>query len=125
MVVTKLSSPGPRRYFQSAEARIVHLSFAGRQRHNHPVLVATSEARIGDALTIVRDGDRWQLTDAKGRSLGRFAKNFSPPGNTKFVRGEIAAILRWRKDDSDEAFHHTIKREAWEVVVPELVFEEL
>ena len=104
---------------------MVDLSFAGRQRHNHPVLVATSEARIGDALTLVRDRERWQLTDASGRSLGRMAKSFAPPDNTKFVRGEIAAILRWRKDDSDEVFHHTIRREAWEVVVPELVFEEL
>lgn len=119
------SFPGPRKYFQSAEARMVDLSFAGRQRHNHTVLAATSDARIGDALTLVRDHDRWQLTDTKGRSLGRLAKSFSPPANTKFVRGEIAAILRWRKDDSDEAFHYTIKRETWEVVVPELVFEEL
>ena len=119
------SFPGPRRYFQSAEARMVDLSFAGRQRHNHPVLVATSEARVGDALTLVRDRDRWQLQDSQGRSLGRLAKSFSPPGNARFVRGEVAAILRWRKDDSDEAFHHTIRREAWEVVVPELVFEEL
>lgn len=118
------SFPGPRRYFQSAEARMVDLSFAGRQRHNHPVLVATSEARVGDALTLVRDQDRWQLTDVKGRCLGRMAKSFSPPENTKLVHGEIAAILRWRKDDSDEAFHHTIKREAWEVIVPELAFEE-
>lgn len=118
------SFPGPRRYFQSAEARMVDLSFAGRQRHNHPVLVATSEARVGDALALVRDHDRWQLTDANGRSLGRMAKSFSPPGNARFVRGEVAAILSWRKDDSDEAFHHTIKRETWEVVVPELVFEE-
>nr|WP_246531818.1 ATP-dependent helicase [Pseudohalocynthiibacter aestuariivivens] len=119
------SFPRPRRYFQSAEARMVDLSFAGRQGNSHPVLVATSEARIGDALTLIRDRDRWQLTDAKGRSLGRMAKSFSPPANTKFVRGEIAAILCWRKDDSDEAFYHTIRREAWEVIVPELVFEEL
>jgi ATP-dependent DNA helicase RecQ len=103
---------------------MVDLSFAGRQRHNHSVLVATTEARIGDALTLVRDHDRWQLTDTKGRSLGRMAKSYSPPRNARFVRGEIAAILRWRKDDSDEAFHHTIKRDDWEVIVPELVFEE-
>ena len=104
---------------------MVDLSFAGRQGPSHPVLVATSEARIGDALTLVRDQDCWQLTDAKGRSLGRMAKSFFPPDNTKFVRAEIAAILRWRKDDCDKAFHYTIRREAWEVIVPELVFEEL
>lgn len=103
---------------------MVDLSFAGRQRNNHPVLIASSEARIGDPLTLVRVQDRWQIEDSQGRPLGRFAKRFTPPKNTRFVRGEIAAILRWRKDDSDEAYHYTLKRDAWDVVIPELVFEE-
>jgi ATP-dependent DNA helicase RecQ len=117
--------PGPRRYFQSAQARMVDLSFAGRQRHGHPVLVATSEARIGDAVTLVCSEDRWQLHDDQGQILGHLAKSFSPPQNTRLVSGEIAAILRWRKDDSDEKFHRLIQREDWEVVVPDLVFEEV
>ncbi|MGJ8589413.1 MAG: RecQ family ATP-dependent DNA helicase [Yoonia sp.] len=117
------SFPGPRRYFQSAEARMVDLSFAGRQRHNHPALSAMSDARIGDPITLVFDQDRWQLKDSRGRSLGRMSKSFVPPSNTRFVSGEVAAILRWRKDDGDESFHHMLKRDAWEVVIPELVFE--
>ncbi len=123
-VVPDLSSfPGPRRYFQSAEARLVDLSFGGRQGHNHPVLGATAEARIGDPVTLVRDQNRWLLRDAKGRPLGRMAKSFAPPPDSKFLRGEIAAILRWHKDDSDEAYHYTLRRDTWEVVIPELVFE--
>jgi ATP-dependent DNA helicase RecQ len=51
------------------------------------------------------------------------SKSFAPPPNTRFVAGEVAAILRWRKEDGDEAFHHTLRRDAWEVVIPELVFE--
>lgn len=117
------SFPGPRRYFQSAEAGMVDLSFAGRQGRNHPVLEATREAQIGDALALVLEHGRWHMKDPKGRSLGRMAKSFSPPPNTKFLRGEVAAILRWRKEYGDEAYHHTLKRDAWEVVVPELVFE--
>jgi hypothetical protein len=31
--------------------------------------------------------------------------------------------MLWRKEDGDEAFHHTLRRDAWEVIVPELVFE--
>ena len=102
---------------------MVDLSFAGRQRQNHPTLSAMSDAHIGDPITLVFDQDRWQLQDSQGRSLGRMSKSFVPPSNTRFVSGEVAAILRWRKEDGDEAFHHMLKRDAWEVVIPELVFE--
>ena len=117
--------PGPRRYYQSAEARMVDLSFAGRQREGHPCLRAIAEGRVGDPLSLVHNHDRWHLQDEQGRSLGRMARSFQPRPDTRFLRGQIAAIIRWRKDDSDEAYHHTLRRDAWEVVVPELVFEEV
>ena len=117
--------PGPRRFFQSAEPRIVDLSFAGRQRQGHPVLAATGAAQTGDPLKLVFEQDRWHIKDMSDSILGRMAKNFAPPPNTKFSYGKIAAILEWRKQYGDEAFHYTLKREVWEVVIPELVFEEL
>jgi len=119
------SFPGPRRYFQSGEARMVDLSFAGRQRESHPVLSAIAKARIGDPVMLVWEYDRWHLNDSSGRILGRMAKSFTPPSNTRFVSGEVAAILRWRKEDADEAFYHTLRRDAWEVIIPEMVFETL
>jgi ATP-dependent DNA helicase RecQ len=115
--------PGPRRYFQSAEVRMVDLSFAGRQGRNHSVLSAISDAKIGDPIALDLEHGRWHLKDTQGRSLGRMSKNFAPPPNTRFVSGDVAAILRWRKEDGDEAFHYALKRDAWEVVIPELVFE--
>ena len=115
--------PGPRRYFQSAEARMVDLSFAGRQRDNHPVHLAIASARIGDPIVLVLEQDRWHIKDRKGVVLGRLAKSFSPPANTRFLRAEIAAILRRRKQDGEEAFYHMLKRDTWEVVIPEMVFE--
>lgn len=117
--------PGPRRFFQSAETRMVDLSFAGRQGAQHPALAAIAQARVGDPITLERAHDRWHMQDSRGRSLGRMAKSFAPPANTRVVSGEIAAILRWRKEDADEAFHHTLRRDTWEVVIPELVFEAL
>ncbi|WP_170376892.1 RecQ family ATP-dependent DNA helicase [Ruegeria atlantica] len=117
-----IALPGPRRFFRAAEARMVDLSYAGRQRPGHASLIAIQEARVGDTVTLVKDGDFWLLRDEKGRVLGRMSKSFSAPPNSKFERGEIAAILSWRKEDSGEAFHHTLRRDAWEVVLPELVF---
>jgi ATP-dependent DNA helicase RecQ len=117
--------PGPRRFFQSPEMKMVDLSFAGRQGDRHIVHTAISEAMVGAPIRLSRVGDRWQIEDIRGRALGRMAKAFAPPNGTKLVTGEIAAIIRWRKEDSDERFHHLLKRASWEVVVPELLFEEV
>ena len=71
----------------------------------------------------LRAVEAWHIKDRKGRSLGRMAGSFEPPTGTTFISGEIAAILRWKKEYGDEDFHHTLRRDSWEVVVPELVFE--
>ena len=114
--------PGPRRYYHAAEARMVDLSYAGRLRSGHPSLAAIRQARVGDEVTLAKDGERWELRNAKGHMLGRMSKSFAPPPNTVFEGGEIAAILTRRKEDSGEDFHHMLRREEWEVVLPELVF---
>ncbi|WP_171232776.1 RecQ family ATP-dependent DNA helicase [Ruegeria sp. HKCCA4812] len=116
--------PGPRRFFQSPEMKMVDLSFAGRQGDRHIVHDAIAEAQVGAPIKLASVGDRWHIEDLQGRVLGRMAKAFTPPIGTKFVTGEIAAIIRWRKEDADERFHHLMKRANWEVVLPELVFEE-
>ncbi|SFO41732.1 ATP-dependent DNA helicase RecQ [Roseovarius lutimaris] len=117
--------PGPRRFFQSPEMKMVDLSFAGRQGDRHVVHNAIAEAQVGAPVRLSSVGDRWQIEDVQGRALGRMSKAFAPPIGTKFVTGEIAAIIHWRKEDADERFHHVLKRANWEVVVPELVFEEV
>ena len=52
----------------------------------------------------------------------RLARAFAPPEGTTFLRGEVAAILTWRREDGDEEYHHLLRRDEWEVVLPELVF---
>jgi ATP-dependent DNA helicase RecQ len=117
--------PGPRRFFQSAELRMVDLSFAGRQHESHPALSAIAQARVGDPVALVQNRDRWHLTDSSGRILGRMAKKFSPPKNSRFINGKIAAIIQWRKEGGEETYHHTLRRDVWEVIIPEMVFEAL
>ena len=55
--------------------------------------------------------------------LARLARVFSPPEGAIFLRGEVAAVINWRKEDGHEDYHHLYRRDAWEVVLPELVFE--
>ncbi len=105
------------------DPKLVDLSFAGRLRLGDPSLAAIAAARPGDPIHLIRDGDRWRIENAQGQTLARLSRAFSPPEGTTFLRGEVAAILQWRREDGDEDYHHLLRRDAWEVVLPELVFE--
>jgi ATP-dependent DNA helicase RecQ len=59
----------------------------------------------------------------KKHVVGRLASKFQPPEGMQFVRGEVTAIVERRAEDGAEAFRAAARRESWEVVVPEIVFE--
>ena len=50
-------------------------------------------------------------------------RSWSPPEDHKFLRGAVGAIVRWRKAGSREEFQQYLRRDDWETVLPELVFE--
>ncbi len=115
--------PRARLRYVPPDPKLVDLSFAGRLLHGHPSLVAITAARPGDPVRLFRDGDRWRIEDTQGRTLARLSRAFTPPEGATFLRGEVAAVLNWRKEDGDEDYHHLLRRGEWEVVLPELVFE--
>ena len=87
-------------------------------------------------LAGVADGQAWLLvhlhhdavsTDGCGTevfalSLPGMARAFAPPEGATFLRGEVAAIIEWRREDGDDSYHHLMQRDRWETVLPELVF---
>jgi len=108
--------------YQVPDLKTVDLSWAGRLGAGHASLVAIAAAKVGDTVTIIHQEQAWIVLDKQGRSLGRMAKSWSPPNGRSFLGGEIGAVVRWRKADSDQDFHGYLRRDEWEVVVPELVF---
>ena len=70
----------------------------------------------------MRAGPSWMMQDKQGQALGRMAKSWSPPEGLRFLRGEVGAIVRWRKSDNQEEYRAHLRRDVWEAVVPELVF---
>lgn len=108
--------------YQVPDLRTVDLSWAGRLGTDHPSIAAIAAAKVGDPIQLARDGTAWVIHDQSGVVLGRMAKSWSPPEGLEFVRGEIGAIVRWRRSDNKEEFREYLRREEWEAVLPELVF---
>ncbi|MBW0159635.1 RecQ family ATP-dependent DNA helicase [Sedimentimonas flavescens] len=108
--------------YMMPDLKLVDLSWAGRLRDGHLSLEAINSAKVGDPISLVADEDRWLIKDAKGRTLSRMSQAFKPPSPQSFLRGEIGAIVRWRKTDNKEEFRSTIRRDEWESILPELVF---
>lgn len=108
--------------YQVPDLKTVDLSWAGRLGGSNPALGAIASAKAGDPIRLTRQDDAWMLQAPDGQALGRMARSWSPPQGLAFLRGEVGAIIRWRKADSGEEFRDNLRRDEWEVVVPELVF---
>ncbi|MDX0488812.1 RecQ family ATP-dependent DNA helicase [Sinorhizobium medicae] len=108
--------------YQTLDPRMVDLSWAGRQAASHPAHQALAEMETGDPVELVEIDGRWLVRNRAGATIGRMAQSYRPPDGLRCIRGEASAIIRWRKIDNAEEFHGTLRREVWEVVLPELVF---
>ncbi|MCE6967422.1 RecQ family ATP-dependent DNA helicase [Cereibacter sphaeroides] len=111
--------PATGRLIIAPDARLVDLSFAGRLPEADPSLAAIAAAAVGDPVSLTLQSDRWLIRNAEGRTIGRMARAFAPSAEAAALRGEVAAILRWGRDDGDEAYRHLIRRDEWEVVLPQ------
>ena len=104
--------------------RDVDLGFAGRRAARDPVHHAIAELSPGDPLeTRITDQGRWELLDKTGAVVGRLAKSFQPPPGTRCRSAEVWAVSGWSREASQPEYHDSIRCDAWEVIVPELVFE--
>ena len=102
----------------------VDLGFAGRRPDRHPVHRAISALSPGDPLEMRISGHgRQQLLDRAGTVVGQLAASFAPPRGWQCRSAEVMALIGWSREASEPQFQDAIKCNAWEVVIPELVFE--
>jgi ATP-dependent DNA helicase RecQ len=113
-----------RKLYQTMGLQQIDLSYGGRLPHRHPSLGAIQDVRIGDVIVLQERRGRWWLLDRDGHVVARLAKTYAPPSRAKFVKGHAAAVLARRREDGEPEYQHLIKRDRWEVVVAELVFEQ-
>ncbi len=123
--VPPANSPAPpelARVYRTLSLRKVFLSFAGYKPHDDPVHRAIASLSPGDPLA-VHERERWELTDPNGRVVGQLAHDFKPPTGMKPAYASVYAIATWARDLSEPRYQTSIRRDSWEVVIPELVFE--
>ena len=102
----------------------VDLGFAGRHGQHNSIHRAIAALSPGDPLTArITDQGRWQLLDKTDTVVGHLAKSFRPPDGMRCRESTVLAVVGWSRESSEPQYRDTIKCDAWEVVVPELVFE--
>ena len=112
------------RQYRRPSLREVNLGFAGRHYTRHPVHRAIAALSPGDPIEarIAKTGS-WELLDQSGMVVGRLAQAFEPPPGTRCKSATVFAIVDWSREASEPQYRDHVKCDAWEVVVPELVFE--
>ena len=101
----------------------VDLGFAGRYQASSPVQSAIAALSPGDALRVRTTQQPWLLLDRSGNVVGRLARGYEPPNAMRLRAATAAAVVTRRRTDSEPQYQDALKCEAWEVVVPELVFQ--
>ena len=111
------------RHYRRFSLSDVFLSFAGYRPANDPVHHAIAALSAGDSLQALPGQNRWDLLDKNGVVVGQLAGSFKPPDGMRCTSATVLAIASWRRDLSEPNYQRNLRCDAWEVVVPELVFE--
>jgi ATP-dependent DNA helicase RecQ len=101
----------------------VDLGFAGRVEAGAPVHRAIAALSAGSALGISFERERGVLLDPSGMVVSRLAASYTPPKGMTCVAARVAAIMSWTRAQSEPDYRSLCRCDAWEVVIPELVFQ--
>jgi ATP-dependent DNA helicase RecQ len=113
----------PDRVYSMPSLSQVFIDWAGRLRPDDPCLPAIAEAQVGDPVSILQDSARWSVRDARGRALCVMKSGWSPPDGRQVMAATIGAIVTRNAHESGEEHRIRLRRDQWEIVLPEIIFE--
>ena len=119
------AAPELKSRYQRLAMREVDLGFAGRYAADHPLHKAIAALAPGDLLTPRKTGEngsRWELFDSADQRVGRLTQGFKAPPGMRCHSATVLAVVAWSRELSEPDFRRGVKCDAWEVVVPELMF---
>ncbi len=118
------AAPELSRRYRRLGLRDVFLSFAGYRGANHSVHHSIADLSPGDLLQVSSGAGRWELLDHHGTVVGQLASGFNGIAGMRCVSAKVLAVASWEREDSEPEYRNAILCDSWEVVVPELVFEQ-
>ncbi|MDE2822802.1 MAG: RecQ family ATP-dependent DNA helicase, partial [Chloroflexota bacterium] len=118
------ASPELSRRYRRLTLRDVFLSFAGYHVPGHSVHAAIADLAPGDALGVRVRPSRWELLDRNGTVVGHLARGFEGVAGMRCTKATVLAVATWDRERSEPDYQGHLRCDAWEVVVPELVFEQ-
>jgi ATP-dependent DNA helicase RecQ len=116
-------SPKYGRRYLTPSLHEIDIGYAGRFAPTHRVHHDISALSAGAPLLLESIQEKWCLMTTDGLVVGRMAKAFQIPQGKKFVEGRVLAIQTRTLAMVEAGFQQAFKTDAWEVVLPELVFE--
>ena len=103
----------------------VNIGFAGRHGKRHRIHEAIASLSAGDPLTVrANTNGVLELQDDNGVVVSRLAKKFEPPRDMCCQSAQVVAVIRWNKEASNSEYQQSVRCDSWEVIVPQLVFEQ-
>ena len=101
----------------------IDLGFAGRSRPHHRVHRDIAALHHGDSLSArLNEKKRWELFDQAGNKVGRLTTAFEAPEGLRCLSAKVLAITTRNREQSKPEYQERIESDAWEVVVPEMIF---
>ena len=111
------------RLIRRASLKELDLSFAGRFGPEKTVHQHIAKVHPGDPIVLAKHMDKWELRDEAGNVVGRMSRFFKLPRGYVFCGGNVAAVVRRKREDAELNYQDRIRSDCWEVVVPDLVFK--
>ena len=111
-----------RKIYRTLNPSEVVLDFVGQLANGHRTLQSLDRIASGDPVGLRQNGDRWQIVDRHGVTIGRLARKFEPPAGATFLEGRVYAITTRFRSDSAESFQSQLRQDRWSVILPELVY---
>ena len=101
----------------------IDLGFAGRFHIRHRVHKDISALVPGEPLDAhLNRQERWELFDRNGNRVGRLASSYAAPQGMICLSAKVLAVVTRTRELSEPQYQDSIKCDAWEIVVPEMVF---
>ncbi|SHJ77681.1 ATP-dependent DNA helicase RecQ [Palleronia salina] len=113
----------PDRTYLMPDMGQVFIDWPGRQYDGDTAAKAIAEARVGDPLEVVRHGARWSVRDTTGRTLMVMKSGWHVPDGQRVVSAKVGAIVTRHAHESGDAHREKLRRESWDVILPELILE--